>query len=277
MLIISNSTISPPSSASPLPTCEASTSNLVTCAPVTSPIEVVPVNSPSDCPSSPTDIASPSDCPTPTYIAIDIAAVEIAISAPSLPETDESLLTLPPVLFHSPFPHIVTRSKTGSLKSKEFPDYHLYYSTRHPLKAMTVTSLPSEPIHFAKACSDSNWMAAMESEYQALLDNKTWFLCPRPSNRNVIHNKWVFKLKQKPDGSIESITGPSNNLMFPMLFCMDISLKRSLWNSPKDLLTRINLMLYVVYKRLCMALSKLQEPSFIVSHKLSLTLVLLDL
>jgi hypothetical protein len=68
---------------------------------------------------------------------------------------------------------------------------------------MIVNSLPSEPIHFAKACSDSNWMAAMESEYQALLDNKTWFLCPRPSNRNVIHNKWVFKLKQKPDGSIE--------------------------------------------------------------------------
>jgi hypothetical protein len=117
------STISPPSPASPLPTCEASTSNLVTCAPVTSPIEVVLVNSPSDCPSSPTDIASPSDCPTPTYIATDIAAVETAISAPSLPETDESLLTLLPVLSHSPFPHIVTRSKTGSLKSKEFPDY----------------------------------------------------------------------------------------------------------------------------------------------------------
>lgn len=43
----------------------------------------------------------------------------------------------------------------------------------------------------------------MESEFQALVDNHTWTLCPQPSNRNIIHNKWVYKIKQKPDGSIE--------------------------------------------------------------------------
>jgi hypothetical protein len=32
--------------------------------------------------------------------------------------------------------------------------------------------------------------------------NGTWSLCLRPPNQNVVCNKWVFKLKQKPDGSI---------------------------------------------------------------------------
>lgn len=37
----------------------------------------------------------------------------------------------------------------------------------------------------------------MESKYQTLLENGTWHLYPRPSNRHVIWNKWVYKLKQK--------------------------------------------------------------------------------
>jgi hypothetical protein len=43
----------------------------------------------------------------------------------------------------------------------------------------------------------------MESELQALHENDTWTLCPRPLNKNIIKNKWVFKLKQHLDGSIE--------------------------------------------------------------------------
>jgi hypothetical protein len=43
----------------------------------------------------------------------------------------------------------------------------------------------------------------MNDEYQALLDNQTWTLCPRPPNRNIIKSKWVYKLKQKPDGTID--------------------------------------------------------------------------
>jgi hypothetical protein len=44
----------------------------------------------------------------------------------------------------------------------------------------------------------------MRAEYNALLSNKTWSLCPRPSHKKVVRNKWVFKLKQKSDGTIDS-------------------------------------------------------------------------
>jgi hypothetical protein len=47
------------------------------------------------------------------------------------------------------------------------------------------------------------WLDAMRAKYDALLSNKTWTLCPRPSCKKVVRNKWVFKLKQKSDGSID--------------------------------------------------------------------------
>ena len=43
----------------------------------------------------------------------------------------------------------------------------------------------------------------MNDEFQALLKNKTWHLVPHCAGLNVIDCKWVFKLKQKPDGSID--------------------------------------------------------------------------
>jgi hypothetical protein len=42
----------------------------------------------------------------------------------------------------------------------------------------------------------------MTSEYNALISNQTWTLCPHPRHHNVVRNKWVFKIKQKPDGSV---------------------------------------------------------------------------
>ena len=43
----------------------------------------------------------------------------------------------------------------------------------------------------------------MGAEFDALLANGTSSLCPCPSHENVIHNKWVFKLKQKLDATID--------------------------------------------------------------------------
>ncbi|GAU23387.1 hypothetical protein TSUD_334350 [Trifolium subterraneum] len=44
---------------------------------------------------------------------------------------------------------------------------------------------------------------AMKDEYDALIENKTWDLVPRPSNANVIQSLWIFRHKKKSDGSFE--------------------------------------------------------------------------
>lgn len=43
----------------------------------------------------------------------------------------------------------------------------------------------------------------MDMKYLALMKNKTWHLVPHEKGRNIINCKWVYKIKRKPDGSIE--------------------------------------------------------------------------
>ena len=43
----------------------------------------------------------------------------------------------------------------------------------------------------------------MNVEYQALLRNKTWCLVSPPSDAHVVGCRWIYKIKYKPDGSID--------------------------------------------------------------------------
>ncbi|RVW12197.1 Retrovirus-related Pol polyprotein from transposon RE1 [Vitis vinifera] len=61
----------------------------------------------------------------------------------------------------------------------------------------------SEPYTLKQALKDPNWIQAMDLEIAALHRNQTWDLVEQPSEVNLIGCKWVYKLKHKPDGSIE--------------------------------------------------------------------------
>lgn len=43
----------------------------------------------------------------------------------------------------------------------------------------------------------------MDQEFAALQKNETWRLVPHQDGVNIIDSKWVFKVKQKADGSME--------------------------------------------------------------------------
>ena len=65
---------------------------------------------------------------------------------------------------------------------------------------------PSEPNSFEAAVhSDhrTDWQTAMENEMQSLQENQTWELVDLPTGKKAISCKWVYKVKQNPDGSIE--------------------------------------------------------------------------
>jgi len=42
----------------------------------------------------------------------------------------------------------------------------------------------------------------MVDEFQALMDNDTWRLVPRPPGANVVSGKWIFRHKYHADGSL---------------------------------------------------------------------------
>lgn len=43
----------------------------------------------------------------------------------------------------------------------------------------------------------------MEKEIETLKRNETWSLVPRPENKKVLSNKWVFKTKRNTEGQVE--------------------------------------------------------------------------
>ncbi|WP_219822517.1 hypothetical protein, partial [Enterobacter cloacae complex sp. 2DZ2F2B] len=59
--------------------------------------------------------------------------------------------------------------------------------------ALAVSSLHDveEPLSFDEAQNSKNWMASMQSEYDALIENDTWTLCDLPLGKKAIGTKWV--------------------------------------------------------------------------------------
>lgn len=79
---------------------------------------------------------------------------------------------------------MTTRAKSGIFKPKSFLAHTL-------------------PNSVTEALNDPHWKKAMLEEYEALVRSKTWTLVPLPSNRKAIGSKWLFRVKENPDGSIQ--------------------------------------------------------------------------
>lgn len=53
-----------------------------------------------------------------------------------------------------------------------------------------------------EALAIPHWKEAMQQEFDALVKNTTWTLTELPPRRQAIGCKWVFSVKENPDGSI---------------------------------------------------------------------------
>ena len=76
---------------------------------------------------------------------------------------------------------------------------------RQPVDRLNLHATPTTsplPTSYKAALLDPNWAAAMQDEFNALLQNQTWTLVPRPSGANVVSGKWVFRHKFHSDGSL---------------------------------------------------------------------------
>ena len=53
------------------------------------------------------------------------------------------------------------------------------------------------------ALKDQEWKETADSEYQSLMENKTWKLVKLPTGRKPVVCKWIFKTKCTSDGKVE--------------------------------------------------------------------------
>jgi hypothetical protein len=47
------------------------------------------------------------------------------------------------------------------------------------------------------------WVDAMVEEYDSIIRNNVWEVVPRPENKSVVSSRWLYKVKQAADGSVE--------------------------------------------------------------------------
>ena len=81
---------------------------------------------------------------------------------------------------------MVTRAKPGIFKPKTY---------------LTATQ-DIEPTSVKAALTDQKWYMAMTEEFHALKKNETWTLVPAELATKIVGNKWAFRVKYNPNGSI---------------------------------------------------------------------------
>ena len=61
----------------------------------------------------------------------------------------------------------------------------------------------TEPYSFQEAVQDPTWVDAMVEEYDSIVKNSAWEIVPRPVDKSVVVSRWIYKVKQAADGSVE--------------------------------------------------------------------------
>ena len=64
-----------------------------------------------------------------------------------------------------------------------------------------------EPSSFEEVAQEPTWVDAMVEEYDSIFRNSAWDIVPRLVGKSVVDSKWIYKVKQAADGSIEKYKG----------------------------------------------------------------------
>ena len=60
-----------------------------------------------------------------------------------------------------------------------------------------------EPSSFQEVVQKTTWDDAMVEEYDSIFKNTAWEIVPRPVEKSVVGLRWIYKVKQAFDGSVE--------------------------------------------------------------------------
>ncbi|KAK1651986.1 hypothetical protein QYE76_069791 [Lolium multiflorum] len=98
------------------------------------------------------------------------------------------------------------RSTTSTLPAAPPPRMSRSGRVVRPVDRLNLSAVdaPADPVPttFRQAMQDPRWRTAMAEEHQALIDNGTWSLVPRPPQANIVTGKWIFRQKFHSDGSL---------------------------------------------------------------------------
>ena len=98
---------------------------------------------------------------------------------------------------------VVRRSSREKRQPVHLKDYEMELNHCSITSCFLVGASNEEPECFEEAKGCLEWEAAMGDEIEALRRNDTWELVPKPKTCKPVTCKWVYRLKKKPDGTID--------------------------------------------------------------------------
>ena len=63
--------------------------------------------------------------------------------------------------------------------------------------------IDKEPPNYEEVAEKKEWKDAMIEEYQSIMKNDVQDVVPRPEGNSIVTSKWIYKIKNAVDGSIE--------------------------------------------------------------------------
>jgi hypothetical protein len=157
---------------------------------------VVPVGSPAS--TRPSPVPHPTKdlahVPQPTVESSVPISASTASLAPSLLAGDTVTLSD----LAAPSVTVVTHLRNNITKPRVPIDGTILYNP-------TRQDFFDAPSSYRATLVDDQWCVAMQSKFTALQQNATWTLVPKPSGQNIISCKWIFKIKEKSDGSVDKL------------------------------------------------------------------------
>ena len=170
-----------------------------------------PVSSSIPSPSTdfPSTIYLPTHTPFTSFSPGDIPDIFTSNPSPS----NTNLIDLSEM---TPIPNPSLRKSSRPTKSPSYLSEYECPSIKHWCNLVSFSELPlthlalvsnicniKEPTNYKEASEQSEWVEAMNKEIHALIKNNTWDIVDLPPGKKAIGCKWVYKVKLKPDGTLE--------------------------------------------------------------------------
>ena len=113
--------------------------------------------------------------------------------------------------------YVLPLRSTKGIPPRRYSPEHTSRASRFPMgnlvrgslskkaKVFTTTLYTKKiPKNVQEAKSNKEWKEAMEEELRALEKNGTWEVCDLPPGKKPVGCKWVYTIKHKADGTIDS-------------------------------------------------------------------------
>eukprot|EP00253_Pinus_taeda_P013116 PITA_13116 len=86
---------------------------------------------------------------------------------------------------------------TAQRRQRQSPDRYTGYM------ALVRKCVVTKPSYFEEAVQDPAWVDAMVEEYDLIVRNSAWEIVRRPEGKSVVGSRWIYKVKQVADRSVE--------------------------------------------------------------------------